>query len=71
MGVLLNMHRLVWVLPHVQIERGGDGRRERGETKERTAAAGLYETELREKTRFCSASPVLRRWAAAVLAPLT
>ncbi len=39
--------------------------------KKRTAAAGLYDTELREKTRFWSASPVLRRCATAALAPLT
>lgn len=36
-----------------------------------TAAAGLYDTELREKTRFWSASPVFRRCATAALAPLT
>lgn len=37
----------------------------------RTAALGLYDTELREKTRFWSARPVFRRCAAAALAPLT
>lgn len=30
----------------------------------------LYETELLEKTRFCSALPTLRRWAAAPVRPL-
>ncbi len=42
-----------------------------GGRRRRTAAAGLYDTELREKTRFWSASPVFRRCAAAALAPLT
>ena len=64
MGVLLKFWELVRLLWHVKCKGGR-------EEKERTAAAGLYETELREKTRFWSASPVLRRWAAAVLAPLT
>jgi hypothetical protein len=41
-----------------------------GEKRERTAAAGLYDTELREKTRFWSARPVLRRWEAAAVVPL-
>lgn len=30
---------------------------------------GRYEMDEREKTRFCSAGPVLRRWAAAPLVP--
>jgi hypothetical protein len=38
--------------------------------RERTAAAGLYDTELREKTRFWSARPVLRRSEAAAVVPL-
>jgi len=48
-------------------------RREGGEKKKggsHTAAAGLYEMELLEKTRFWSAKFVLRRCEAAAVAPL-
>lgn len=40
------------------------------ENTERRTAAGLYDIELLEKTRFASVNPVFRRCAATLAVPL-